>query len=139
MFTKAAKRAYLGCYYLSSSLATAFHKPNGLQYNDLMEAYGHSLLRDEVPSDIVLWSLVKLQRFTNKAREFLSSSYSPKLDTEIQIQTHQNEVQEWRRSTSKDIATLCMWPTNNLFSVLTDHSSYHWSRRSVCRNHYSQP
>ncbi|KAF4635325.1 hypothetical protein G7Y89_g2780 [Cudoniella acicularis] len=109
-FSKAAKRAYLGCYYLSSSISMGFQKPNAMQYRNLMDLHGQSLLEDEGPTEIQ--SLLKLQRLAERivelhqSKQTTSDSYMDTFNSEVNVQIFINELQEWRDSTPQEIKNL---------------------------------
>lgn len=102
-FTDAAKRAYLGGYYLSTALSLSFQKHPELRYCKLMDSYGQSLVLQESSAEIS--SLIKLQRLSKRIAE-AHSSEEPQgdpqmeaLNSEVNIQVYQYELQEWRNST----------------------------------------
>ncbi|KAL3424957.1 zn 2cys6 transcription factor [Phlyctema vagabunda] len=106
IFTKAARRAYLGCYYLYSSFAMGFHKENNFKYTDLMTIHAESLRRDEIPSDVTLYALLGIQRITERVGQSSSATKPPVVDAsltsinfDMNVQIFQNELQEWRAST----------------------------------------
>jgi hypothetical protein len=82
-------------------LSRAFQKPN-IQYRNLMDAHGESLLREE--ESIEIYSIVKLQRLSEKMLEFFTretvSSRADFNEDEIHIQMFLAELQDWQRSTS---------------------------------------
>lgn len=73
-----------------------FQKPNNMQYRNLMDAHGVSLLQSGVPDEII--SLVRLlhliERISNLHRSKKDVSYDSTADMKIQI--FLNELQEWR-------------------------------------------
>ena len=122
-FTDTAKRAYLGCYYLSTAsvfwswrnsqlpstdlvfcrLSLGFQNHPELRYCKLMDSYGQSLVLHESSAEIS--SLIKLQRLSKRIAE-AHSSEEPQgdpqmeaLNSEVNIQMFQYELQEWRNST----------------------------------------
>lgn len=109
-FSKAAKRAYLGCYYLSYCLSQGFQKPNNMVYRKLMDAHGELLMQDEFSPEI--YSLVKLERFIEKIAEWHTSkvpsdnSQMDELNNEVNIQVSLNELSEWRATTDEAIKNL---------------------------------
>lgn len=132
LFTTAAKRAYLGCYYLSSSLVTnrlktqnianglslsmGFQKPNNLHYRNLLDARGEAFLQDESHgcfSSNDITSLVKLQHLTEQIGEVHASKSATSdyqdasLITDMNIQMFLNELEEWKTTTSAEIQNLC--------------------------------
>ena len=150
LFTTAAKRAYLGCYYLSSSLVTdrlksrtlanipslsmGFQKPNNLHYRNLMDDRGETLLQQETQGAFTsndITSLVKLQHLTERIGEVHQMSKAravgevrdSSLITEMNIQMFINELQEWRTNTSAEIQNLRTFLLKLPQSLtLTDHS-----------------
>jgi hypothetical protein len=133
IFTTPAKRAYLGCYYLSSAFVTdrlkprstanhprlsmGFQKPNNLHYRNLMDDRGEALLQHESQGALNsndISSLVKLQHLTERTSEVhqkskaqATSNYQDaSLMIEMNIQMFLNELQEWRMSTSPEIQKL---------------------------------
>lgn len=102
-FSKAAKRAYLGTYYLSHNLSQGFQKPNNIVYREIMDVHGEVLMLDEFSPEI--HSLVKLERLVEKISEWHSSkmpsdhSQMEALNDEVNIQIILNELSEWRAST----------------------------------------
>jgi hypothetical protein len=80
-----------------------FQKANHMHYRNLMDTRGESLLQGEDSQDI--YSLVKLQRLSEKISEAYKSKPSVELDAdpfndEVKIQQFLGEYQDWRRSTS---------------------------------------
>lgn len=131
LFTTTAKRAYLGCYYLSSSLVTphlktrsiantsslsmGFQKPNNLHYRNLMDDRGETLLQKEShggSSSNGITSIVRLQHLTERIREFHTSRSTAtdhqeaSLVAEMNAQMFLNELQEWRTTTAAEIQNL---------------------------------
>ncbi|CZR61408.1 uncharacterized protein PAC_11304 [Phialocephala subalpina] len=108
--SRPARRAYLGAYYLSSSLSQGFQKPNNLHYRNLMDIHGEVLMLDEYSPEI--YSLVKLRRLAEKISEWHSSkqpvsdSQMEALNAEVNIRIFLNELLEWRNSTSDMIRNL---------------------------------
>ncbi|KUJ19262.1 uncharacterized protein LY89DRAFT_731670 [Mollisia scopiformis] len=125
-FSKAAKRAYLGCYYLSCSLSQGFQKPNNLQYQSLMDVHGEVLMLDEHSPEI--YSLVKLQRIAEKIMMWHSSkqpagdSQMDALNAEVNIQIFLNELNEWRHSTNDVIRNLINIGIAERFAEITVYS-----------------
>ena len=139
-FTTAGKRAYLGCYYLSSacvidrlktgstanlpSLSMGFQKPNNLQYRNLMDDRGEALLHHEHQSGFNshdITSLVKLQHLTERIGEVhMSKPQVPNdyqdasLVVEMNMQMFLNELQEWRTNTAAEIQNLRAFLTREL-------------------------
>ncbi|TVY94479.1 hypothetical protein LAWI1_G001210 [Lachnellula willkommii] len=109
-FTKAAKRAYLGCYYLSSAYCQGFGKPNNLRYSNVMDVHGESLLDDELLAPV--HSMVRLRRLNEKITELHANkqlSDDPHLDSlnaELNVQIFTSELQQWRDSTPVEISSL---------------------------------
>ncbi|TVY71335.1 hypothetical protein LSUE1_G008616 [Lachnellula suecica] len=109
MFTQAAKKAYLGCYFLSSSLSLGFQKPNSFQYRQLMDIHLGSLAESESKGDI--HSLIRLQRLNERISDLHANKQlagDPRLDSlnaELNAQIFLNELQEWRGSVPDDLST----------------------------------
>lgn len=166
LFTREAKRAYLGCYYLSSayvtghrklrssanfpSLSMGFQKPNNLHYRNLMDERGEALLQNEShgdfnSSDII--SLVKLQHLTERIGQVhmskqpeMSEYQDSSLVAEMNIQLFLNELDEWRTNTSDEIKNLRRLLFDLHRGVFTDLSySFRWTCRSLHKHHHLQP
>lgn len=106
-FTKAAKRAYLGTYYVSAALSLGFQKPNNMQYRDLMDELGQSILQTEPSSDLT--ALVSLERLAETIAVFHRSKDMDTKDpilADANAQMFQNELQAWKANTLADIRTL---------------------------------
>lgn len=106
VFTAAAKSAYLGCYYLSASLSMGFQKPNNLQYRNLMDSHGASLLESDCPDEI--YALVKLLHLIERiaGMQRMNSSGLFDLANDMNIQMFMNGLQEWRAATPAEIRNL---------------------------------
>jgi hypothetical protein len=128
-FSKAAKRAYMGCYYLSSayvlwtfpgfryfvnwskSISLGFQKPNNFEYNELIEEYGFSFsIEPETVDDYTLLPLIKAQKLEEKIRDFFKADRrglgtSP-VHMEAQLQAFEAELEEWRLHTSNDVKSM---------------------------------
>ena len=89
------------------SISMGFQKPNNLQYRNLMDVHGESLLQNEVSNEVA--SLVKLQRLAERIAELHTTKqpvYDPHMNSltaEMNVQIFLNEVQEWRRVTTDEI------------------------------------
>ncbi|KAL3437017.1 hypothetical protein BDV09DRAFT_163500 [Aspergillus tetrazonus] len=60
-------RAYLGCYYLSSLIATATSKPDNFHYSELLLRCTRMLQHEqESPTDELIYPLIKLQQLTRE-------------------------------------------------------------------------
>lgn len=147
LFTTAAKRAYLGCYFLSSALVTdrlktwsiangprlsmGFQKPNNLHYRNLMDDRGEALLQTESLGNFSsndITSLVKLQHLTERigkihmSKSQAASEYQDaSLMTEMNIQMFLNELQDWRTTTSPEIQNLRAYPEISVPLADTDN------------------
>ncbi|TAQ88277.1 hypothetical protein B7494_g3380 [Chlorociboria aeruginascens] len=78
------RRAFLGAYYLCSSLCLGLRKPNALKYIDYMEECCQSLANTrEMDSDYFLPYFIRLQRLAeevNDAFDYDSGNHLPQLD-----------------------------------------------------------
>jgi hypothetical protein len=96
------------------SLSMGFQKPNNLQYRNLMDTHGESLLQTEASNEVT--SLVKLQRLAERIAELHTTKqpvYEPHMNSltaEMNIQIFSNEVHEWRRATPEETKNLRMSP-----------------------------
>jgi hypothetical protein len=96
------------------SLSMGFQKPNNLQYRNLMDAHGESLLQTKASKEVS--SLVKLQRLAERIAELhtikqpLNEPHINSLTAEMNIQIFLNEVNEWRRTTPEETKNLRMFP-----------------------------
>jgi hypothetical protein len=99
-------------YRSSSSLSLGFQKPHNIQYPNLMDRNGTSLLNLEPCEEIT--SLVTLQCLNERISEFLKNvETAPNsefgiddMDREMHIQIFVNEYQEWNIRTPDDIKNL---------------------------------
>ncbi|CAG8974688.1 hypothetical protein HYALB_00006423 [Hymenoscyphus albidus] len=109
-WTRAAKKCYLGCYYLSSSLSLDFQKPNNLQYTNPMNENSTSFPDDYAPTDFC--SLVQLNHLLETISGSRTSTppaadpHMEALNAELNAQVFQNELQEWTLSVPAEIQNL---------------------------------
>lgn len=87
-----------------------FQKPNNLQYRNLMDSYGMSLLQSGFPDEIN--ALVKLQYLTERIADLHKSKETVSFDltSDMNIQIFLNELQEWRARTPAKIRSLRKGP-----------------------------
>ncbi|RDW83663.1 Zn(II)2Cys6 transcription factor [Aspergillus mulundensis] len=63
-------RAYLGCYYLSSTMATATSKPDNFSFSEHILSCARMLQQDhKFPTDDLMYPTIKLQQFTWEVRD----------------------------------------------------------------------
>ncbi|KAJ5770987.1 uncharacterized protein N7511_003038 [Penicillium nucicola] len=104
-FSPEARRAYLGCFYLSSVTGWATMKPNNLQFDNYMMECASSLGQElEHPTDALLLPLVRLQNMADlyhcdfSAIENNSHEYLNGLDLEMKVQAFKAEITQWKHS-----------------------------------------
>jgi len=104
-----ARRALLGCYYLSSAVTAVIGKPNLLAYTDYMTRCAVSLADEmEVPSDAWLMHAIRLQHIAEQINEAFHSEASEDLLTgehlrlQMYIKTFRSQLEEWRGSVELD-------------------------------------
>ena len=100
-----ARRAYLGCYQLSTSICNVMGKPNNIQYSQYMAECGASLAREtEYPTDSLLLPLVQLQNIADVYHGNLRvARYTVHTAMNIsRIQAHLNafqaQLKDWRQA-----------------------------------------
>lgn len=87
-----------------------FAKPINLEYRNLMDAQGESLLQDENNEEVV--ALISLQRILEKIAVFHRykdiDPHDPNrsLTAEMNVQIFQSEVDQWRLSTREQTRSL---------------------------------
>lgn len=83
-----------------------FQKPNNLQYRNLMDTRGMSLLHNNCPDEI--YSLVRLQHLEERITHLYRSKARTPFDvtSDLNIQIFLNELQEWRARTPLEIRNL---------------------------------
>ncbi|KAF2144368.1 uncharacterized protein K452DRAFT_222800 [Aplosporella prunicola CBS 121167] len=90
------QRAFLGCFYLASSVSKLLHKHNPLPYSKYMEDCCLSLReRDEYPADTYLHDLVRLQHIIERT-EGLSSLESEPHEAKALISNLRSELETFR-------------------------------------------
>ncbi|KAL4975293.1 hypothetical protein BDW66DRAFT_160598 [Aspergillus desertorum] len=71
-----ACRAYLGCYYLSSLIATGTSKPDNFQYSEYVLRCTSMLQQEQgFPTDGLIYPVIKLQQFMGEVLATLMSGY----------------------------------------------------------------
>ena len=90
----------------TTSLSMGFQKPNNLQYRNLMDSHGASLLESDCPDEI--YALVKLLHLIERiaGMQRMNSSGLFDLANDMNIQMFMNELQEWRAATPVEIRNL---------------------------------
>ncbi|KFY62633.1 hypothetical protein V496_04491 [Pseudogymnoascus sp. VKM F-4515 (FW-2607)] len=90
-FSRAARRVYIGCYYLSSASAWVWRKPNSIHYTEYMMQCAQSLSKDpEYETDTLILPLLQTQRLGDEFQDLLlpaNHNYSSSSSLE-QVQTH---------------------------------------------------
>lgn len=120
-FSQAAKRAYLGSYYVSAGwvftsanlvdgltqdvrLSTGYGRPNNVPWRNLMDDFGQSLLQSEVANDVT--ALVSLQHLAETIANFHRTKTIPMNDpiaAEVNSQMFQNDLQVWRQGVPVEV------------------------------------
>ncbi|KFY38402.1 hypothetical protein V495_06595 [Pseudogymnoascus sp. VKM F-4514 (FW-929)] len=74
-FSRAARRVYLGCYYLASAAAWVWRKPNNFQYTEYVMECAQSLSEDpEYETDALILPLLQTQRLGDEFHNLLLCS-----------------------------------------------------------------
>ena len=84
-----------------------FQKPNNMQYRNLMDDLGESLLLDEPSDDLV--ALVGMQRLSENIAAFHRSKdldVNDPITAEMNAQIFQSELNTWRAKTSDEVRSL---------------------------------
>lgn len=84
-----------------------FQKPNNMQYKDLMDDLGKSILQAEPSSDLT--ALVRLERLAERIAVFHRSrdfDNNDPIGAEMNAQMFRNELQTWRESTLSEVRAL---------------------------------
>ncbi|KAH7348525.1 hypothetical protein BKA65DRAFT_398517, partial [Rhexocercosporidium sp. MPI-PUGE-AT-0058] len=106
-FTEAARRTYLGCYYMSSAINRGFRKPNNRNYRDLLDKDSEGVMNEEFLTEI--GSTVKLQRLVEMIGDVNAlprPAVDPRMEAlndEVNIQMFLDQLQEWQKSTPEHI------------------------------------
>ncbi|KEF60822.1 uncharacterized protein A1O9_02384 [Exophiala aquamarina CBS 119918] len=76
-FSKAARRVYLGCHYLSATSSWIWRKPNNLHCTEYLMECAESLAKDpEYETDVLILPLIQSQTLGDQYHEvFLSSNF----------------------------------------------------------------
>ncbi|KFY07873.1 hypothetical protein V492_06757 [Pseudogymnoascus sp. VKM F-4246] len=71
-FSRATRRVYIGCYYLSSSSAWVWRQPNNMHYTEYMMQCAQSLSEDpEYETDSLILPLLQIQRLGDEFNDLL--------------------------------------------------------------------
>ncbi|KAJ5941695.1 hypothetical protein N7516_001863 [Penicillium verrucosum] len=99
-FSPEARRAYLGCFYLSTLTGWAKMNPSGIQFQSYMIECATSLGQElEHPTDALLLPLVQLQNMGEVNHRSISTvDYMNGLDLEMKVQSFQAEFKQWKYS-----------------------------------------
>ncbi|KAJ5500831.1 hypothetical protein N7463_008081 [Penicillium fimorum] len=104
-FSREARRAYLGCFYISSVTSWVKMRSNGLQFQSYMIECARSLGQElEHPTDVLLLPLVQLQNMAEVNHRSLSTvdnnlrDHLNGLDLELKVQSFQAEFKNWKHS-----------------------------------------
>jgi len=92
-FSKAARRAYLGCHYLSATSSWIWRKPNNLHRTEYLMECAESLSKDpEYETDILILPLIQSQTLGDEYHEaFLSRNFNysgPSCSAKIKEKLH---------------------------------------------------
>lgn len=89
-----------------TSLSMGFQKPNNLQYRNLMDTHGLSLLQHDNSDEI--YSLVKLTHLMERidGAHKMKEKASYNLAADMNIQIFLNELQEWRATTATEVRNM---------------------------------
>ncbi|KAL4905100.1 hypothetical protein BDW74DRAFT_19039 [Aspergillus multicolor] len=69
-------RAYLGCYFLSSTMATATSKPDNFCFSEHLLPCARMLQQDpELLTDELIYPMIKLQQYTQEVRDTYQAGY----------------------------------------------------------------
>ncbi|KAF3010692.1 hypothetical protein E8E13_005864 [Curvularia kusanoi] len=97
------KRAFLGCYYLSSMVAAALQKPNLLKHNPEMTGWAQELKEyREFATDEVLGHLISLRQLDDEVQDtlFIGAGAEARL-TDARVVIHvrflETRLEAWRR------------------------------------------
>lgn len=93
-----------------------FQKPNNLEYRNLMDTHGESLLNNEDASEIV--ALVNLQRLAEKISAFHRGKdleTNDAVTAEMNAQIFQSELENWKNYTPVAVKSLRMSFTLSFF------------------------
>ncbi|KAL4919265.1 hypothetical protein BDW62DRAFT_209964 [Aspergillus aurantiobrunneus] len=106
LHSREARRAYLGCFYLSSIISMSTAKPNNLPFSEHVLPCAMTLQHDqEYPTDKLIYSVIRLQQLTEEASETYRLGH---LQTqEFRPHTHaerlKTRLEEWWSTVSSDI------------------------------------
>ncbi|KAJ5853350.1 hypothetical protein N7534_005893 [Penicillium rubens] len=104
-FSGEARRAYLGCFYLSRTIGWLTRKPNSIPFQSYMLECAGSLGQElEYPTDALLLPLIQLQNIAEVNHHRLSTvgntirDHMDGLDLEMKVQSFQAEFKQWEHS-----------------------------------------
>ncbi|KIW02787.1 hypothetical protein, variant [Verruconis gallopava] len=102
-----ARRAYLGCYYLSINNAQVTSKPNNLPFSEKM--LQDSILLDELQeyqTDRLIRPLIRLQHLAERTYETYRGEKSDGGQNRLHLHASQmiTQLKEWKCSTPSDLA-----------------------------------
>ncbi|CAG7963251.1 unnamed protein product [Penicillium olsonii] len=104
-FSREARRAYLGCFYISSVTCWATMKTNGIRFQSYMVECARSLGEDlERSTDALLLPLIQLQHLAEvnhynfTAVDNTTLDHIGGLNLETKVQSFQAELSEWKQS-----------------------------------------
>ncbi|CAG8425877.1 unnamed protein product [Penicillium salamii] len=104
-FSREARRAYLGCFYISSITCWATMKTNNLQFQSYMVECATSLGEElEYPTDAILLPLIQLQNMAELNHQSITADdstildYMGGLDLETKVRSFQDELSKWKQS-----------------------------------------
>ncbi|KAL5117032.1 hypothetical protein ACEQ8H_005119 [Pleosporales sp. CAS-2024a] len=107
------ERAFLGCYYLSSTIGAGLQKPNLLKHAPYMTEWAQNL-RDvrEYDSDEAIYYLITLRRLDDQIQETLFSETTkdlPLSDTRtlMHVKFIQSQLDAWKRESQTAGAQRC--------------------------------
>ncbi|KFY26559.1 hypothetical protein V493_04014 [Pseudogymnoascus sp. VKM F-4281 (FW-2241)] len=120
-FSRAARRLYIGCYYLSSASAVVWRQASSMHYTEYMMQCAQSLSEDpEYETDTLILPLLQIQRLGDELRDLLlpaNLDYSSSSGLE-QVHAHQGAF----RATVDEV--LSNWPSDCLPICLASHLAH---------------
>ena len=96
-FSRRARRAYLGCHYLSAQMSSVFGKPTRIHPTKYMYNCARSLADEpEYGTDVLILPLTKLQRLSDDYHKYLLPAQTDPQDESslVVIRTHLEALQE---------------------------------------------
>ncbi|ESZ95779.1 hypothetical protein SBOR_3796 [Sclerotinia borealis F-4128] len=98
-WTMDARRAYMGCYVLSSHLSKGFNKPQTMSYENLLPSNGDCFIPSHTSTPAT--AIVILERISDRINEAWTSKNYPQMDvfsTELYVQLFTAELDTWKRN-----------------------------------------